>query len=112
MGIYFESKEQVARNKQTGQRPPGVSDEEWFGAGQYFDHCHWYDKKGTGHCCGEWHHDHTPVVMKIYWKSPLAWVIPPLAFAWELRWFVLSRLLEKLGWYWLLERLGVDTSPR
>lgn len=110
---FGEHPDQIAENKKTGQRPPYVSDEAWFGDGYYFNHCHWYDRddKSGGHCNGRWRHDHQPQIMKWYWKGP-GIILSPLGLAWEARWFIVGDILDRLGWYRLLERFGVDTSPR
>lgn len=113
--FFFEAKAQKAKNMETFQKPDSMSWEDWCDhrrPGWVYE-CHWYDppEYGGGGCWGGTHHDHQPVIMKWYWKSPLGKIIPPLYFMWEARWLIVSAILEKLGWYDLLERFGVDTSP-
>lgn len=102
--LFGESRAQIARNKQNGQKPERMSWQEWCSPSpqqrqrRLFDHeCHWYDhpKYSHGGACadGALGHNHQPRYMKWYWKSPLALVIPPLFFLWE------ARRLTWPGWW-------------
>jgi hypothetical protein len=115
---YEEPAARKAENMKTGQKPDWVSWEEWTDprlGNPWFEHCHWYDPKKltpTGHCSGRWRHDHQSARMGCYWKSPLGKIVPAIWELWQFGPWIVSGLLKRIGWYRLLERFGVDTSPR
>lgn len=110
--LHAEPPEQLAHNQATFQKPDHVSWEDWSRRFTGYE-CSWYDPNPNRRgCSGGTHHDHRRRIDHWYWASPLSLIIPPLYFLWEARWFVFSGILERLGWYRLLERFGVDTSPR
>lgn len=115
--FFGEPAQQIAKNKLTGQKPDWMTWEQWGGhhRPRYFNECHWYDPENitpTGHCWGGLSHNHQSRIMKWYWASPFGIIIPVVWELWQFSPFFLSALLERLGYYRLLERFGVDTSPR
>lgn len=116
--LYGETKKQRAKNMLNGQKPDHMSWEDWCDHSRkgYFSgyECHWYDPwygrehntVSCGGCSGGTGHNHQPRIMRWYWASPLAWIIPPLYFMWEARVFVFSGLLQVCGWYKLIDKMG------
>lgn len=122
--LYSEDPNQIAHNMQDGQKPDSMSWADWcdYDRPNYWGReCHMYDDKlapetvtkktNGGHCRGDLYHDHSPRIMTWYWASPWGVVVPAVWELWQFRGYILSEWLERLGWYRLLEKFGVDTSP-